>query len=105
MKEQETYLGSLEAKTAQFEATFQSLSSTILDSDLLKFFVDFGTTGVSALEGLVQVLNTISSLGGNINSTFGNIGVLSGIFAGIKNVGGDKMFSPVLNMPTIICVL
>ena len=76
MREQERWLESLEAKTQQFEAAFQSLSTTFLDSGLLKGLVDLGTTGVKALEGLV---NTIGSLG--------TIGLGAGLFAGIKNIG------------------
>ena len=76
MQEQERWLGSLEAKTQQFEAAWQSLSNTFLDSGLLKGLVDLGTTGVKALEGLV---NTIGSLG--------TIGLGAGLFAGFKNIG------------------
>ena len=76
MKEQETYLSSLEAKTQQFEAAFQSLSNTILDSDLLKFFVDLGTTGVSALDSLINKFGVLPT-------------IMAGVGAGlaVKNVG------------------
>lgn len=83
MQEQERWLESLEAKTQQFEAAWQSLSNTFLNSGLLKGLVDLGTTGVKALEGLV---NTIGSLG--------TIGLGAGLFAGIKNFGGHKILEP-----------
>ena len=51
MQEQERWMESLEAKTAQFEAAFQKLSNTILNSNLVKFFVDLGTSGVGVLDG------------------------------------------------------
>ena len=54
----------------------EHLSSTVVDSDLVKFFVDLGTTGVKAIDGLV---NSLTSLG--------TIGLGAGLFAGIKNVG------------------
>ena len=76
MQEQERWMQSLEAKTQQFEAAFQSLSNTILDSDLVKFFVDLGTTGVKAIDGLVNALGGL-----------GTIGLLGGAGLGIKNVG------------------
>lgn len=76
MEEQERWLESLEAKTQQFEAAFQSLSSTVLDSGLLKWFVDFGT-------GTVKVLDTvIDKLG-----TLGTIGTIGGAIAGAKELG------------------
>ncbi len=76
MKEQERWLESLEAKTQQFEAAFQSLSSTILDSDLLKWFVDFGTVGVKSIDSLVKVL-----------TPSGTISAIGGAIAGAKNLG------------------
>lgn len=69
MQEQERWLESLEAKTAQFEAAFQSLSSTVLDSDLLKWFVDFGTNTISTLDTIIDkfgTLNTMTTIGGGI---------------------------------------
>lgn len=42
-------------------AAFQSLSNTVLDSDLLKFFVDLGTGAVSTLDTIIDkfgILNT-----------------------------------------------
>lgn len=81
MEAQERWLESLEAKTQQFEAAFQSLSNTILDPDLLKFFVDLGTGGVQALDSLIDKLGSLETLG-----------LGAGIFAGLKNVGSPKMF-------------
>ena len=69
MQEQERWMQSLEAKTQQFEAAFQSLSNTVLDSDLPKFFVDLGTTGVKAIDGLVNALGslgTVATIGSGI---------------------------------------
>ena len=69
MEAQEKWLGSLEAKTQQFEAAFQSLSNTVLDSDMLKWFLDLGTGGVKALDALADKLGsfaTLSTIGGGI---------------------------------------
>lgn len=76
MEAQEKWLESLEAKTQQFEAAFQSLSNTVLDSDMLKWFLDLGTGGVKALDALTDKLGsfaTLSTIGGGI--------------AGAKNLG------------------
>lgn len=81
MQEQERWIGSLEAKTQQFEASFQSLSSTILDSNLLKWFVDFGT-------GTTKTLDTIINKFGSL----GTIGLGTGLFAGFKNVGMAELY-------------
>lgn len=82
MQEQERWLESLEAKIQQFEAAFQSLSSTILDSGLLKWFVDFGT-------GTVKVLDTIVDKLGSLGTILTGVG----IFGISKNV--DYLKTPV----------
>lgn len=76
MKEQETYLSSLEAKTAQFQAAFQSLSSTVLDSSIPKFFVDLGTGAVSALDLIIDKFGSL-----------GTLATIGGGFLGAKNLG------------------
>lgn len=83
MEEQEKWLESLEAKTRQFDAAFQSLSTNILDSDLLKWFVDLGTSGVQALDHIIDQFGVL-----------GTVGLGTGIFTGFKNVGSPKMFGP-----------
>lgn len=74
MQEQERWLGSLEAKIQQFKASYQSLSSTLLDSEIPKFLVDFGTGAISAVDGLTQLigsLNLFAGAMGGIASTKG----------------------------------
>lgn len=62
MKEQEIWLGSLEAKINQFKASFESLSSTVISDDLVGTIIDFGTKFVHTID------NIINSLGGMGNS-------------------------------------
>ncbi|RKJ68908.1 phage tail tape measure protein [Roseburia sp. 1XD42-69] len=76
MQEQERWMGSLEAKIQKLEAAFQSLSNTALDSDFLKGLVDIGTTGVKAIDSLIDKLGSL-----------GTIGLGAGLFSSIKNVG------------------
>lgn len=79
-QEQERYMDSMQAKTEQFKAAFQSLSDTALNSDLLKFFIDLGTTGVKAFDSLIKAI-----------SPLGTIGLGIGLFTGIKNDGKHRM--------------
>lgn len=81
-EENKKYLDSLSGRIENFESATQHLSKTLIDSDLLKFFVDLGTTGVKAVDSLVNSLGTL-----------GTIGLLGGTGLGIKNVGGLKMQS------------
>lgn len=79
MQEQERWLESIEAKTQQFEASWQSLSTTFLDSDIVKGFVDFGTGAVNILESIIDKV-------GALNAVIGG----AGLFAGIRGIGSVK---------------
>ena len=59
----------------------EHLSSTVVDSDLVKFFVDLGTTGVKAIDGLVNALTPL-----------GTIGLGAGLIASFKNAGREKCY-------------
>lgn len=63
MQEQERWMGSLEAKLQQFKASFQSFSDTVVNSDLLKWFVDLGKTGVNSLNALFKALGSVGTAG------------------------------------------
>lgn len=76
---QAKWMESLEAKTQQFEAAFQSLSNTLLGSDALKAIVDFGTGAVSALDAVTDKIGVLSTLG-----------MVAGAGLGMKNVGRDE---------------
>ena len=54
MKEQERWMESIEAKIAQFKATFQNLSTTVISSDLVKNVVDGGTEVLNFLNKLID---------------------------------------------------
>lgn len=91
-EEQSRWLESLEAKTQQFEAAFQSLSNTVVDSEILKDLVDLGTKGVSSLEGIAKVLEFINSLGGETSGILGAIGAASGFLMNKNGIGGRIVF-------------
>lgn len=61
-EEQDRWMQSLEAKTQQFQAAFQSLSNTVLDSSIPKFFVDLGTNAVSALDLIIDKIGILGTL-------------------------------------------
>lgn len=61
-KENEKYLNSIQGKINQFEAAIQSLSTTLLSSGIVKFFVDLGTGAANSLNYIVSTLGSIPSL-------------------------------------------
>ena len=80
-KEQEKRMDSINAKIEQLKANVQSLSNSLLNSDLIKFFVDLGSKGVESLDYITKAvgplttvlttLTTISTLMGKQRSPFG----------------------------------
>ena len=68
----------------RLQASFQTFANHFLDSDLLKGIIDFGN-------GAINVIDTVASKIGSL----GTIGLSAGLFAGIKNVGGVKVYTPV----------
>lgn len=75
-EEQEKWLDSIGAKTQQYEASFQSLSQTIINSNFLKLLIDSGTTFNNVLDKTINGFGILSTtLSG------------AGIAAFIKNYG------------------
>lgn len=79
--ENEKYIKSIQGRVENFERSVQQLSRTVLDSDIIKWFVDLGTTCVNAID---KIVNTFGSLG--------TIGLGAGLFTSIKNVGMAELY-------------
>lgn len=66
-QENERYLDSIAGKSAQLQAAFEQLSNTLLNSDVIKFFLDLGigatdaANGVAELTGVLPILTTALS--------------------------------------------
>lgn len=80
-EENQKYLESISGKIEIFLSAVEKLSSTVVESDLIKFFVDLGTTGVNAIDGLVNALTPL-----------GTIGLIGGGILGTKNAGREKCY-------------
>ena len=81
LDENQKKLDSIGGHVKSFESAMEHLSSTVVESDLVKFFVDLGTTGVKAIDGIVNALGSL-----------GTAAAIGGIVAGFKNIGRPKMF-------------
>ena len=97
-EEQARWMKSLEAKAAQFEAAFQSLSNTVLDSGLLKGLVDLGTISVKSIDDIINGLGRLNSffsggfLGLNSNGISGTLGAISGLLMNKSGIGKRTVF-------------
>lgn len=86
------YLDSIAGKTAAFQNQVEQLSSALMDSDILKFFLDLGTKGAGALNAVTDKITTL-----------GTLGALTGGYLSSKNLGRANTDScPSLNMPSLI---
>lgn len=62
VKENEKHLDSINGKVELFKASFQALSTTLIDSELVKGIVDFGTGLLDVLNGIAQFIEKIGGL-------------------------------------------
>lgn len=86
MRENETYLDSIQGKMNQMSSAFQKLSGDLLDSSLVKGLVDIGTAVIDVTDDVVNLTGVLPALAG----------VLSSAFA----VGGPKLTGSIDNVPT-----
>ncbi len=84
LAENEKYLESIEGKLSQFKATFQDFSDSIINSGLVKFIVDAGSTILNILTKIIDGLGTVPAILGTI------LAVMS-----FKKIGRGKM-SPLI---------
>ena len=81
LKENQHVLDSVEGKLKRFQATFQSFSSDLLDSGLIKGIVDLGTAAMNAADSFVKMGETFPAIAAGI----------SGIVTGMGGTGGMNM--------------
>ena len=93
MRENETYMQSLQAKLNQLDSAFQKFSTDLMKSDIPKFFVDLATVFVDGADSAVKFAGALPTLTAAIS------GVLSLMQMGgkLKNGAGK------VNMPSYIC--
>lgn len=76
LAENEKYLDSIAGKVSKFKATFQELSTNLIDSEFVKQIVDFGTGLLNLLNAIAKVIDMI----GGLNTVLiGTAGILASI--------------------------
>lgn len=92
--ENEKYLSSMQGRLETLEATWQALSNSFMDSDLLKGLVSTGTTLLNILDSIINQFGALPPI----------IATVAGALS-IKNFGRNKMLFLKVNMPKVIIVL
>ena len=72
MKENDTYMSSIQGKLNQLSSAFQNLSINLLDSDIVKFFVDLAAGVTDFTNGLVKANELVPTLVAAV-STYGTL--------------------------------
>lgn len=61
MNEYSVWLDGIEAKTNQFKAAFESLSTTMINGDFLKNIIEFGAQAITSLDKIIQSLGGVGN--------------------------------------------
>lgn len=74
-------MGFIEGKIKRFQATFQSFSADLLDSKLVKCFIDLGTAAMNTADNFVKMGEILPTIAAGI----------SGVVTGMGGTGGMNM--------------
>lgn len=92
LEENEKYLDSVQGRIDLLSASFETLSSNFISSDMMKGVINTATTLLNIVNSMVEGIGALPTL----------IATIATGLSAVKNVGRDKMLSLVLNMPTVV---
>ena len=93
MRENQTYMESLQAKLNQLDSAFQKFSTDLMKSDIPKFFVDLATVFVDGADSAVKFAGALPTL----------TAAISGVLSVMQMSGKLKNGAGKVNMPSYIC--
>lgn len=93
MRENETYMQSLQAKLNQLDSAFQKFSTDLMKSDIPKFFVDLATVLIDGADNAVKFAGALPTL----------TAAISGVLSVMQMSGKLKNGAGKVNMPSYIC--
>ena len=93
MRENETYMQSLQAKLNQLDSAFQKFSTDLMKSDIPKFFVSLATVFVDGADSAVKFAGVLPTL----------TAAISGVLSVMQMSGKLKNGAGKVNMPSYIC--
>ena len=93
--ENEKYMAGIQGRLDSLNASVQSLSNSALNSNAVKFAIDFLNNATNSADVLVNTVGTLPVL----------LTTIAGGLSAIKNIGRNKMFFLNVNMPIVIIVL
>lgn len=102
MNELEKFQKSIEGHIVAFKTAYQELAQTLIDGDLVKKVIDFGTTMINILTKIVELIDKIGG--------FGSVAVILGGIGALKSFGSlpsiidttTRAFTGLLNVLKVI---
>lgn len=99
LAENEKYLDSINGKIAEFQATFQELSVTLISSDFVKSIVEFGTAILNIFNAIARVIDALGGLNTVLAVT---AGIVVSINAGSIVDGLKRLSSPIKSLISLV---
>lgn len=93
MRENQTYMDSLQAKLSQLDSAFQKFSTDLMKSDIPKFFVSLATVFVDCADSAVKFAGALPTL----------TAAISGVLSVMQMSGKLKNGAGKVNMPSYVC--
>lgn len=93
MRENQTYMDSLQAKLNQLDSAFQKFSTDLMKSDIPKFFISLATVFVDGADSAVKFAGALPTL----------TAAISGVLSVMQMSGKLKNGAGKVNMPSYIC--
>ena len=93
MRENQTYMDSLQAKLNQLDSAFQKFSTDLMKSNIPKFFVSLATVFVDGADSAVKFAGALPTL----------TAAISGVLSLLQMSGKLKNGAGKVNMPSYIC--
>lgn len=93
MRENQTYIDSLQAKLNQLDSAFQKFSTDLMKSDIPKFFISLATVFVDGADSAVKFAGALPTL----------TAAISGVLSVMQMSGKLKNGAGKVNMPSYIC--
>ena len=93
MRENQTYMDSLQAKLNQLDSAFQKFSTDLMKSDIPKFFVSLATVFVDGADSAVKFAGALPTL----------TAAISGVLSVMQMSGKLKNGAGKVNMPSYVC--
>lgn len=93
MRENQTYMDSLQAKLNQLDSAFQKFSTDLMKSDIPKLFVSLATVFVDGADSAVKFAGALPTL----------TAAISGVLSVMQMSGKLKNGAGKVNMPSYIC--